>query len=124
MTIESGDAVFVYSGREKYAAAHGGRWGTPEGRPGLHASCLPFVKNHDISILGWDMMDARPNPYGLTFPVHGVLFNYGVALLDNALLEPLAEACAEEGRYEFMFMGLPLKVAGGTGSPANPIAMI
>jgi len=39
------------------------------------------------------------------------------------LLEPLAEACAEEGRYEFMFMGLPLKVARGTGSPANPVAM-
>ena len=43
--------------------------------------------------------------------------------IDRALLEPLADACAEEGRYEFMFMGLPLKVAGGTGSPANPIAM-
>ena len=51
------------------------------------------------------MMDARPDPYGWTFSVHGVLFNYGVALLDNALLEPLADACAEEGRYEFMFMG-------------------
>ena len=60
---------------------------------------------------------------GLAFPVHGVLFNYGVAILDNALLEPLAEACAEEGRYEFMFVGLPLNVARGTGSPANPIAL-
>jgi hypothetical protein len=55
--------------------------------------------------------------------MHGVLFNFGVALLDNALLEPLATACAEEGRHEFMFMGLPLNVARGTGSPANPIAM-
>ena len=55
--------------------------------------------------------------------MHGVLPYYGVALLDNALLEPLANACAEERRYEFMFMLLPLKVARGTGSPANPIAM-
>ena len=61
--ILPGDAVFVYSGREKYAAANDGRWGTPDGRPGLHASCLPFVKNNDISILGWDMMDASPNEY-------------------------------------------------------------
>nr|WP_288364186.1 SsrA-binding protein [uncultured Spongiibacter sp.] len=76
-----------------------------------------------VSLLGWDMMDSRPDPYGLAFPMHGVLFNYGVALLDNALLEPLADACAEEDRYEFMFMGLPLKVARGTGSPANPVAM-
>ena len=69
------------------------------------------------------MMDARPDHYGLRWPVHGVLFKFGVALLDNALLEPLADACVEEERYEFMFMGLPLNVARGTGSPVNPIAM-
>ncbi len=52
-----------------------------------------------------------------------MLFQFGVALLDNALLEPLAAACAEEQRYEFMFMAHPLRVEGGTGSPVNPIAM-
>ena len=65
----------------------------------------------------------RPDGYDLTWPVHGVLFSYGVALLDNALLEPLAVACAEEGRYEFMLMTLPLNVPLGTGSPVNPVAM-
>jgi hypothetical protein len=45
-------------------------------------------------------------------------------LVDNALLEPLiAAACAEEGRYEFMLMVLPLIVVGGTGSPLNPVAL-
>jgi kynurenine formamidase len=43
--------------------------------------------------------------------------------VDNALLEPLAQACADERRDEFMFMALPLKVARGTGSPVNPIAL-
>ena len=28
-----------------------------------------------------------------------------------------------EGRYEFMLTIAPLKVIGGTGSPANPIAL-
>ena len=46
-----------------------------------------------------------------------------MALLDNALLEPLANACAEEGRYEFMISINPLNVIGGTGSPVNPIAV-
>ena len=78
--------------------------------------------DHDVALLGWDLMDASPNEYDVPFTVHGVLFNYGVALLDNALLEPLA-ACSEEGRYEFMLMALPLNVARGTGSPVNPIAM-
>ena len=46
----------------------------------------------------------------------------GLPLLDNALLEPLAKACADEGRWEFMFTVNPLNIPGGTGSPANPIA--
>lgn len=123
VVIKPGDAVFVYSGREKYATDHGGRWGTAEGRPGLHASCLPFVKNSDISILGWDMMDAAPNEYDIPWTVHGVIFAYGVALVDNALLEPLSNVCAEEKKYEFMLTINPLYVEGGTGSPTNPIAV-
>ncbi len=69
------------------------------------------------------MLDARPDSEGHPFPVHRVLYRYGVALLDNALLAPVADVCAEERRYEFMFMALPLKVARGTGSPVNPIAL-
>ncbi len=68
-------------------------------------------------------MDASTYEYGLGWSVHGVIFAYGVALLDNALLEPLAKACAEEGRYEFMITINPLNVIGGTGSPVNPIAV-
>ena len=47
----------------------------------------------------------------------------GVALVDNALLEPLAMACAEERRYDFMLVLAPLVVVGGTGSPLNPLAL-
>jgi len=121
VTVEPGDALLIYSGKDAFVR-EGGAYGGGD-RPGLSVTCAKFIRDHDVSLLGWDMMDARPDPYGLEFPMHGVLFNYGVALLDNALLEPLAEACAEEGRHEFMFMVLPLNVAGGTGSPANPIAM-
>ena len=119
--VEPGDALLVHSGREAYERA-GNSFGSAD-RPGLHVSCAKFIRDHDVSLLGWDMMDARPDDYGLRYPVHAVLPNYGVALLDNALLEPLAAVCADEQRYEFMFMGLPLNVARGTGSPANPIAM-
>ena len=119
--VNPGDALMVYSGREAFER-DGGSFGGGA-RPGLHVSCAKFIRDHDISLLGWDMMDARPDSYGLRYPVHAVLPNYGVALLDNALLEPLATVCAEEARSEFMFMLLPLRVARGTGSPANPIAM-
>ena len=43
--------------------------------------------------------------------------------LSSDPLRPLAEACAEEGRYEFMLTINPLRVIGGTGSPVNPIAL-
>ena len=125
VTMEPGDALVVYSGREAWQEAHPD---TPYGdsgpdRPGLHASCIPFLRDNDVSSLVWDMIDLAPTGYDIPWTVHGVIFAYGVAILDNALLEPLAKACAEEGRYEFMLMIAPLKVAGGTGSPVNPIAL-
>src|SRR5207245_934801 len=64
-----------------------------------------------------------PIGYGIPWAVHAAIFAYGVALLDNALLEPLAKACVEEGRDEFMLVISPLAVIGGTGSPANPLAV-
>jgi kynurenine formamidase len=120
--LEPGDALVVYGGREAWNRVNP-TWGAGTSRPGLHASCLPFIRDSDAALLVWDMMDFTPNGYDLPWSVHGVIFAYGVGLVDNALLEPLAAACAEEGRYDFMLMVLPLVVVGGTGSPANPIAL-
>jgi len=44
-------------------------------------------------------------------------------LVDNCTLGALAQACADEGRYEFMLTVAPLAIVGGTGSPANPLAL-
>ena len=126
VTVEPGDALVVYSGREAWDKAHPDTpYGTAGPRAGLHASCLPFIRDNDVSTLVWDMQDYTPSGYDREYPftVHVAIFSYGVALLDNALLQPLAEACAEEGRYEFMLVIAPLKVVGGTGSPVNPIAL-
>jgi hypothetical protein len=122
VALEPGDALLVYGGREAWDRVNP-IWGSGTSRPGLHASCLPFVRDNDVALLVWAMMDFMPNGYGLPWSMHRVIFAYGVGLVDNALLEPLAAACAEEGRYEFMLMVLPLVVVGGTGSPLNPIAL-
>jgi hypothetical protein len=120
--IQPGDALVVYGGREAYDRVNP-RWGSGPSRPGLHASCLPFIRDTDAALLVWDMMDLSPNDYDILWTVHAVIFAYGVGLVDNALLEPLAKTCAEENRYEFMLIVLPLVVAGGTGSPLNPVAL-
>jgi kynurenine formamidase len=123
--IRPGDALAVYSGREKWSAAHPEWHGEQPARPGLHASCLPFIRKNDVSVVCWDLMDAQPigDEYDLPVGMHGVLFAYGVPLVDNCLLEPLADTCAEQKRYEFLLVIAPLRIVGGTGSPANPIAV-
>ena len=122
--LSVGDALVVYSGREAYMEAHPDRIPGVPPLPGLHASCLPFIRDQDVAMLVWDLMDMKPSGYAFEWGVHGVIPAYGVALVDNALLAPLAEACAREGRYEFLLMVLPLVVKGGTGSPVNPVAML
>ena len=83
-----------------------------------------FLRERDIAVLAWDMHDAFPNEYGNRDNTpHTALFRFGIVLVDSCLLEPLAQACEEEGRYEFMFTAPPLNVVGGTGSPLNPIAV-
>ena len=121
--LEPGDAVAVYCGREAYEDDTGTPWSSGEARPGLHPSCLPFIRDHDVAVLLWDMTDVGPREHGAALTVHGAIFAYGVALVDSAKLGPLAAVCAEEGRHDFMLTISPLIIRGGTGSPVNPIAV-
>ncbi len=130
LTPRAGDAVLVYSARQKFLAANPGVAPGVPPQPGLHVDCIPVLKEHDAGLLGWDQQDASPSGYS-TFdgraaggPVHVLSIVFmGMPLLDNAFLQPLAEACAEEGRWEFMLTVNPLHIRGGTGSPVNPIAV-
>jgi hypothetical protein len=56
--------------------------------------------------------------------VHLAIPAYGVALVDQAKLDVLAATCKRLGRYEFLLSVAPLLLAGGTGSPVNPIAVL
>jgi kynurenine formamidase len=70
------------------------------------------------------MMDMLPYGYDLPFTVHGAIFAYGVALVDNVELGPLVQECRRQSRFEFLFTVAPLRVVGGTGAPVNPIALL
>ncbi len=122
VTFEPGDALVVYSGRDRWDRENA-PLGTATDRPGLHASCLQFIRDIDCSVLAWDMQDAKPYAWDLAWTVHAVIHTFGVAVVDNCALAPLAAACEAENRYEFMLVVAPLVVLGGTGSPANPLAI-
>jgi kynurenine formamidase len=129
VVVEPGDALVVYSGRDRWDEEHPA-WGTEhtdsgeQRRPGLHGSCLAFLRDTDCAALAWDMLDHAPNDWDIPWTVHGAIFAYGIAIVDNCDLAPLARACAQHARYEFMFVVSPLVVRGGTGSPVNPLAIL
>ena len=47
----------------------------------------------------------------------------GIALGELFDFEQLADACAEENRWTFTFIGVPIRMPGGLGSPANAVAI-
>lgn len=122
--VGSGDIMFVrtgYRGRlpngptERFAH-----------RPGLHASCLPWLYERQVAVVACDVAtDVVPHPYGeLGLPVHTVgMWAMGLWLLDNCSLEALAPHCRDRAQWSFLAVIAPLDLADGTGSPVNPIAV-
>ncbi len=61
---------------------------------------------------------------GVALVLHNALMrNLGVTLTEIADLEKLADDCAEDGQYAFLYVAAPLKVAKGSGSPVNPVVI-
>jgi kynurenine formamidase len=57
--------------------------------------------------------------------LHGRLIaGLGMAIGELFSFGALAEACRREGRYEFLFVAVPLNVTGAVGSPANAVAVL
>jgi len=125
LRVRAGDALLVRTGRWRWRLAHG-PWDTGTVVAGLDASCLPWLRERDVATLGSDgVSDVLPSRVeGVGMPIHTVaIVAMGVHLMDNLDLDDLAEACAEEGRWEFLLTVAPLVLRRGTASPVNPIAV-
>ncbi|MGR6520346.1 cyclase family protein (plasmid) [Rhodococcus erythropolis] len=61
---------------------------------------------------------------GVSMSLHcSLMRNLGIAFTEITWLEDLADACAADGRWSFLYTAAPLKVVNGTGAPVNPIAI-
>ena len=60
VAVEPGDAVVVYSGREAWQESYAPYGATDPNRPGLHSSCLPFLRDNDVSVLVWGHDGREP----------------------------------------------------------------
>ncbi|WP_019063460.1 cyclase family protein [Streptomyces prunicolor] len=130
VTVRAGDALIVHAGNVAHALQDQDRkQGSPQA--GLHAAYLPnlpYLCERDIATLGSDsIQDVRPSGFDtldLIRPIHVVsLVALGLWLIDNMQLTELAEVCADEQRWEFLFTMLLWHFVGVTSSATNPVAV-
>lgn len=123
-TIGEGDAVILRTGYRRRVAVHGEMEHVK--KPGWHAACMPWFHARNVALIGTDVAcDVGPSGYrSIAVPVHVIALRaMGMPILDECDLEPVAEAAARLGRWEFLLTMAPLRLQGGTGSPVNPVAV-
>jgi kynurenine formamidase len=126
--IGEGDILVLRTGHHARRLALGPWDNGPdgEGKAGVHVDAIPWMHERGIAAFLPDG-DGETVPSvveGITYPIHPLqVVAMGMLVSDSLQFEELIAACREEQRYEFMVVGLPLRLPGGTGCPWNPIAI-
>ena len=121
LSLRDGDAVLIRTGWLEAQDPAGTVDFSTE--PGIDVEAALWLAESGVALVGADnfAIEALPFPPGTVFPVHQRLIrDYGIPLLENAVLQPLAGA----GATEFLFVAGPLPIVGATGSPVTPLAVL
>jgi kynurenine formamidase len=125
VVLESGDAVLLYMGRDRYEDT-GHRYGTirehPNGRAGVGVSGAEWLADQRVSVVGWDFLDSHYEGQDV-LPVHCVAWAVGLVLIDNCHLGPAVRALAAAGTSTGLLTVAPLKISGATGCVVNPLLL-
>jgi kynurenine formamidase len=122
VTVASGSVVLVRTG-------YGISWGDPEHylkAPGVDRSGSEWLAERNVFAVGidnvvWDLPGDFDPAVRSTLPGHVILLvRAGIYIIENLNLEELAT----DNAHEFLFLCLPLKFQGGTGSPVRPISIV
>jgi kynurenine formamidase len=121
VTLQTGDAVFIRTGRMRVIDDKKRYMENPPGI-GLEAARW-LVETHGAMLLGSDNLSLETFPVETPdnwVPVHTYLeAEQGVAIMEVVDLEGLAR----DRVYEFAFIGAGLKLRGASGAPMRPIAL-
>ena len=123
--VGPGDAFLLRWGRWARQDAIG-PFDTGAEAAGLDNSVIPWLRERDVAIVGWETPGYVPQPPGdlPRLALHDfALTMLGIHHMDRADFDELAEAAAERNRWEFMLTIAPLPIPNGTGSPVNPLAV-
>ena len=120
--IRAGDVVLLRTGWAQYwpdpsMYVTGGKGNAPTG-PGPEIDAARWLSAQGIFATGSDTLAYERVPSAMPVHVH-LLVERGIHLIEVLDLERIAA----DGIFEFLFVALPLKIRGATGSPVRPIAL-
>jgi len=126
--IERGDIAIIRTGDMGARKTLPGWGGYSAGdAPGLSLLTAPWLYEKEIAAVATDTwgVEVRPNEIADSFqPLHLVMIpSMGLCVGEIWQLDELADDCAADGQYDFMFVGPPLLIPGAVGSPVNPQAI-
>lgn len=119
--VREGDVVLIRTG-------FGALWSDPAAylpAAGVSGPASRWLVERKVSAAGadnmaFDVIGPTDEELGVTLPGHLLLLvRAGIPIIENLNLEELAAAKV----HEFLFVCLPLKMRGATGSPVRPIAI-
>lgn len=128
VNIRQGDIICVRTGfiqkllRENDKKAYTDSW------PGLSFECVHWLSKHKVAAVTADTIGLEVYPCefddGCFLPLHMVTIrDMGMMIGEMFNFEVLSADSAEDGIYEFFFIGAPLPITGAVGSPVNPLAV-
>ncbi len=118
--VQPGDLLLIRTGWIRVFGADRALF--DRGEPGIDASTLAWLKEHDVVAVGADnhaveVIEQMP-------PVHLPVHKAAIRDLGLYLVEYLnLEALAADRVAECLLIVAPLPLTGGIGSPVNPIAI-
>ena len=125
--VGSGDVLLVRTGHLGVFKNDGDRVGYMRMMPGLGIACAAWLHAREVAALSADTNSVEVIPFEdpkLPLPLHLLcLRDMGLTLGEMFDLDALADDCAADGVWEFLFSAPPLRISGGVGSPLNPLAV-
>ena len=128
--VRGGDIVLVRTGRVGRAVREGAYpfESFVMASPGLSVRCADWLVTHDVAAVAADNVaveTTQSEADGAMMPLHMICQrDAGIIFGELFDLERLSDACAAEGRWEFLLVAAPLPVTGAVGSPVNPLAIL
>jgi len=118
--IRMGDAVLIRTGWSRHWSDSETFIGRGGGMPGPGEKAARWLVSRRVTLVGSDTpaFECLPPP-GLS--VHAImLVDEGIHIIENLNLEDIVLT----RRPRVLFVALPLRLAGSTGSPIRPIAVV